>query len=260
MTLWVDDQEVEVSIGELKKTYSGEGAIEKRLQEATETRKQAHADATMLMERLAQDQAALETALDGLDDNLYQAVIPPPPAELKKSNPERYLQHKEAYDQDQERIAKAKQALEKALNDTKQQREERRQEYAKQAGQILVQEIPELGDPEKANPMFQRMAQTAKVYGYTDQEIQNALDPRMFMLVRDAMRYRELTDKTKGRDPEVAKQQQQQKKVRRLRSGNTQAKTRARQMDKQQREIRERAKKSGKVQDVAATLLQPARR
>jgi len=250
----VDGEEREVSIGELKKAFSGEGAIEKRLQEATELRKTAHAERTSALEKLHADELAIRQVFDGLDESLFKEVIPAPTAKLKAENPEQYIRHLDAYNQDQARIAAAKKYFDEKKVALEKQRSQRLEEYGKVAAQVIAQEIPELVDPKTGQHYFKRMADTAMAYGYSQAEIANALDPRMFLLVRDAMKYRNLMDKTKERDPKDL-EGQKRKKVRRLKSGNTSAKTRARQNDKTRQAAVERAKKTGSVKDIAATLL-----
>lgn len=250
----VDDEEQEVSIRDLKRAYSGEGAIEKRLQEATEIRKEAHARTTQTLENLAAQERELQQALEGLDDNLFKGIIPPPDDRMRQTDPERYMRHKDAYDQDQQRIADAKKVIEDKKGEISQQRQQRLDEYAKEAGAVIAREIPELVDPKTSQQAFTQMAQTAMTYGYTQEEINKALDPRMFMLVRDAMRYHQMVDKAKERDPKDLKGQQK-KRVRRLRSGNTQAKNRVSQADKKRKQATEKARKTGKPSDIAATLL-----
>lgn len=256
ITVMVDDEEQEVSIGDLKKAFSGEGAIEKRLQQVTETRNRAMSEHTQALEKLAADERNLTSALDSLDDNLFKGVIPPPSDDLRHSNPDQYLRHKEAYDNDQRRIAEAKKTIDDKRAEIENQRNERLQEYAQKAAEVITREIPELADPKTADRTYKSMAETAMAYGYTQQEVNAALDPRMFMLVRDAMKYRQMMDKTKERNPKDL-QAQKTKKVKRLRSGNTQSKNRARRADQNRKKVVERARQTGKPKDVAATLLVP---
>jgi len=258
ITVMVDGQEQELTIGELKKAHSLGGATEKRLQEATELRKTAHAERTQMLEKLADQERLLTQALTDLDDSVFTPVISAPPQELRRSNPDQYLRHQEAYQEDQKRIANAKKAIEGKLEALNKQRTERLQAYAREAGKIIVQEIPELANEQAAPKMLERLTETAKSYGYTDQEIQTALDPRMFMLVRDAMRYRDMAAKNREKPDVTRLEGQNTRKVRRLRSGSTStAKARARQKDKERQKIVDNARKTGKVQDVAATLLTP---
>jgi len=242
------------TIGELKKAISFEGAIEKRLQEATETRKAAIAERTTALENLATQERIIASAFNAVEADLFKPVIPAPPAELKAKNPGAYLRHMEAYNEDQARIAHAKKAVQAKIEEFATQRNERLKEYAQVAGQQIVQLIPELADPKRATPMLGKLVETAKAYGYTDQEIGAALDPRMFHLVRDAMAYRELTSRSKEQKV-VDLDAQRAKAPRRLRSGNTKATSLVAARSKQQSEAKATAQQTGKVADVAKTLL-----
>jgi hypothetical protein len=257
LTVVVDGEEREVTIGELKKAHSLGGATEKRLQEATELRKTAHAERTQMLEKLAEEERTLAEALSSLDEQVFKPVIPAPNEAMKRTNPEQYLRHRDAYDADQKRIADAKKAVQDRINTIAKTRQDRLKAYADDAGKMLLSEIPEFRDPTKATDMLHRMTTTAKAYGYTDQEIQSALDPRMFMLVRDAMRYREMTDPSRERRSPTNLEDQKVKKIRRLRTGNTTAKNRARVVDQQHKAVVAKARSSGKVADIAATLVVP---
>lgn len=251
----IDGEEREVTLGELKQALSGEGAIEKRLQEATETRKEAVAASTQVLEVLAANETMLSQALSSLDDSVFAGVIPQPDANTRASNPELYLRHLDAYNEDQARIKAAKDTVQKMVNDLSEQRKARLEQYAKVSWPMIVKEIPELGDKAKQQKMFNDLTLTAKAYGYTDEEISSALDPRMFMLVRDAMRYRAMTDPKRERTNVTDLNGQPQKRIRRLRGGGTSAKTVAKQRDQNRAKAVEQAKKTGKAADVARTLI-----
>lgn len=256
MTVVVDDVEQEVSIGDLKRNFSLGKATEKRLQEATEMRKEAHAAQTKSLEDLAAQTALLDSVFDGLDDTFYKGVIPAPDERVRQTNPDAYLRHKEAYDAEQANIKAAKEALEAKRKEVADRRAIALKEYSEKAAQVVAKYIPELADPKTANQSFANMTAMAQAYGYTAKEINSALDPRMFLIMRDLVKYHGLVNKTKGRDV-MANDGQKDKKVRRLRSGNTTARNRARASDKQRKQATETARNTGKVKDVAATLLVP---
>jgi len=254
ITVMVDGEEQEVSIGDLKKAHSGEGAIEKRLQEATELRKTAHAERTSVLEKLADNERVILETISSLDESVFKAIVPPPNEADIEKDPAKYVRHKKAYEEDQKRISEAKRAVEDKKAALERQRLDRLTEYGKYSASVLAKEYPELADPKTRVQTFNDLAQTAKSYGYSDQEIANALDPRMFLLVRDAMLYRKAKTKGSTMDPKDL-ESQKVKRVRRLRSGNTQAASRVRQSDKARREALEKAQKSGKLDDIAATLV-----
>lgn len=252
----IDGKLEQRTLGELKKAIAGEGAIEKRLQEATEARKTAHAERTSILEALADQERVVVTALQALDDTVFKPVIPAPDPKLKDKNPALYLRHKEAYDEDQKRIAEGKKAAQDKVADLLKQRQQRLKEYGEAAAPVIAKLIPELADPKKAPAKLNELVATAKSYGYTEVEISNALDPRMFHLVRDALAYRKLLDRSK--EVKVTDLSNQGKKVpRKLRSGNTRAASLVATKAKQQEQVRKTAAQTGKVKDVAAAILQP---
>ena len=252
----IDGKLEQRTLGELKKAIAGEGAIEKRLQEATEVRKTAHAERTSILEALADQERVVVTALQALDDTVFKPVIPAPDPKLKDKNPALYLRHKEAYDEDQKRIAEGKKAAQDKVADLLKQRQQRLKEYGEAAAPAIAKLIPELADPKKAPAKLNELVATAKSYGYTEVEISNALDPRMFHLVRDALAYRKLLDRSK--EVKVTDLSNQGKKVpRKLRSGSTRAASLVATKAKQQEQVRKTAAQTGKVKDVAAAILQP---
>lgn len=251
----IDGKLEQRTLGELKKAIAGEGAIEKRLQEATEARKTAHAERTSILEALADQERIVIGSLQALDDTVFKAVIPAPNEDMKAKNPAQYLRHKEAYDEDQKRIADGKKKLQEKVAELAKQRQDRLAEYAKAAAPVIAKLIPELADPNKGPKMLENLVNTAKAYGYTEQEIQSALDPRMFHLVRDAYAYRSLLDRSK--EKKVTDLTSQGKKVpRKLRSGNSKATTLVAKA-KQQAQVVNTARATGKVKDVAAAILAP---
>lgn len=262
-----DDDTIEVmidgkletkTIGELKKAASLAGATEKRLHEATEIRKTAIAERTTALENLAAQERIIAASFNSLEETLFKAVIPAPNPKMKDSNPAAYLRHKEAYDEDQARITAAKQAVQAKVTEFAQQRDQRLKEYGNVAAQEIAKIIPELVDPKTSTKMLGRLVETAKAYGYSDQEIGAALDPRMFHLVRDAMAYRELTSRSKETKV-VDLSSQRDKAPRKLRSGNSKAASIAVAKSKQQQDAKSAAVKTGSVKDVAATLLKSAK-
>lgn len=253
----VDGEVRELTIGELKKAAAGEGAIDKRLKEATEMRKSAHAEGTQWLEKLYAQEQVVSTALSQLDDSAFKGFIPAPPDELKKRDPASYLRHKELYDAEQAHLKTLKQSVQDKVAELEKQRQERLKEYASKSAQVIAKELPELVDPKTSKVAFEELREVAHSYGYTDAEIASALDPRMFMLVRDAAKYRKLSSKSKEHRNVTDLKEAQAKKVRKLRSGNTSARTRVAASMKQAQQATERARQTGSVKDVAATLLKP---
>lgn len=257
----VDGEMVEMTIKQLKKAASGEGAIEKRLQQTTEKLKEAtalHGKRTQAIEALAQEERDLQETLTDLEETLFKPLISAAPnAALKQSDPQRFKRLQDAYDKDQQRITSAKQAVAEKLQDVKQRRAARLVAYSEDAAKTIVQLIPELGDKDKAPTVLDTLRKTAASYGYTDAEMASALDPRMFHLIRDAMAYKQLIGKNKETTMKAADVKAKvASQPRRLRSGGLKNMKVSDQKAHQQ--VRAKAKSTGKVNDVAALIMKPS--
>jgi hypothetical protein len=254
----VDGEIQEWTIEELKKAASGEGAIDKRLQEATELRKTAHAERTTMLETLYANETLFNAAVQAIESEMYSEMVKKPSAELKAKDPNRYLRHLDAYEADQERIGKIKTTLQAKVKELQKARADRLEAYGADAAKQLAVRIPALADPTKQGPLLESMTQTAKDYGYTPQEIDSALDPRMFHLVHDAMMYQRMKGKKVSKE-DVKAVAQKTKTVRKLRSGSVaMAKDKARAQSAAQNAALDKARATGRPKDIAATLLVPS--
>jgi hypothetical protein len=261
-----DDDQIEVkidgeivlrSIADAKKALSGEGAIEKRLKEATESRKQAQADHTMLLEQFSVAHNSLIKTVNGMESVVFQPAVAKPDAALRKSNPQQYLAQIDAYEADQHRVTEGRAAIRKLVQQQQEALSEDIKTYREQQTTALVAAIPELQDREIAPALLKSMATLAmEEYGYSAEEIQNASDHRLYRMIYDLAKFK--TARTpKDRKANTVKNldNQASKRPRKLRSGATALKTTARKTADAQRAVMDNARASGKTKDIARTLI-----
>jgi hypothetical protein len=242
----VDGEEQKVKLKDLKANYSGEKAIEKRLQEASEARTYAVHHGQQLY--IALEAEAVRLAR--IDDFLQKVVEPEIDWEdLKKTNPARYL-----LERDRQREAKEKQDLvrsELTQTQVKQQKliEQATDAYTTQEARALIKSIPEFADAEKAAPMMQKLANAASAYGYTPQEVGAVMDHRAMLVLRDAMKYQELMN---GKQQTVKKTVPSTALLRPNAAKSNKPMSTAKKL---QEGLRKKAMATGKVEDVAALLM-----
>lgn len=249
----VDGEETEVTLADLKKAYSGEGAIAKRLQDATEAKKAVEAERQQIRQELDTGRQKLVQAFKTFDAMMFQPSIAKPDPSLQKTDPQQYLIQMENYREDQSRLQARRSQVQGAMQ---QYEAQQRQEFEAQKAEnsrLLVEALPDLVDPVKGPVLAQSITETAQSYGFSSHEISSAVDYRLFRMAADAAAYRALqsrqqvkpvneTPKTKVLRPGVVKQKQQTAKAR-----QTQATYR-------------KAAQTGSIEDVAATMLQPIKR
>ena len=98
-------------------------------------------------------------------------------------------------------------------------------------------------------------------YGFSPNEVNEAIDHRVYQMAYDAQQYRKLMSKSTKQDTleELAKEKVKAQ-TRTLRSRGTSAKNRLSAQAKKVKIVKARAKKTGRVDDVAEFIAQSANR
>jgi hypothetical protein len=111
------------------------------------------------------------------------------------------------------------------------------QEKAKEGAQELVRYIPELKDPEKAKVILSDFVRVAGEFGYSPKEVDEVVDPRAMRVLHAAVQWMNHVGKQKMPKP-AAQQLKGMDKNRKI-----------------QQALLNKAKSSGKVDDIAALLI-----
>jgi hypothetical protein len=128
-----------------------------------------------------------------------------------------------------------------------------RQDYLRKEASILAEKIPELQKPEYSKSFMAKAVTTAQAYGYTPNEVGDVVDHRAFLVLEDARKWREYQAKLGNPSAkEVAVRPL-------LKAGKAPTKVMS-SLKRFQEQAAQKAKASGKVEDVAVTLLQRGRR
>lgn len=242
----VDGVEKKVKLKELKANYSGNGAIEKRLQEASEIRNAAMEQGKRLYTAL-QEEAVRLAKLDEIVKNLAEPEINW--EELKRTNLPKYLLERDRQREAEIRRTRIQEEQARVKAEQEKLEELARQQYTANEAKQLVAKIPEFGDPVKAQETYAKLAKAASIYGYAAEEVGSVLDHRAMLVLNDAMKYQELiknkTTAQKKTAPATAL----------LRPSASKANKPVNQAKKLQQALIKRARSTGKAEDVAATLL-----
>ena len=242
----IDGEEKKVKLKELKANYSGNGAIEKRLQEASEIRNQAMEQGKRLYSVLNEEAARL-TKLDEIIAKVAEPEINWD--ELKRTNLPKYLLERDRQREAQERRDVIAQEQERVRKEQERLQALAQQEYTTNEAKKLVAKLPEMADPVKAQEKFAKLSKTGQIYGYTAEEVAAVLDHRAMLVLNDAMKYQEMIANQNKVNKTTAKP------TTLLRPSASKAVQPATQAKKLKDALIKKARASGKVEDVAATLL-----
>ena len=242
ITVKVDGEEKQVTLDDLKRAYSGQGYIQKGMEEAAAKRKEAE----QLYSQLEAQRDQFLQAYRQMQETGVKAPPSPPDQSLIDSDPIGYMQDKARYDAEMQQYQQQQQQFQQMQAQQSQAQQQARAMYLEEQRQKLTQLIPEFGDAEKA-PEFQRkLASTAQeAYGITKEELAGIVDARHVQILADAAKWRELQS-----GKAVKKEQPKPKKSVKPAGRRKPAKTLAREKARQQ------AKKSGRLEDFANLLLE----
>lgn len=241
-TVKVDGVEEQVTLEDLKRGYSGQKYVQKGMQQAAEQRKAAEqVYETLLRERQNLAVIAQQVQQGGL--------TPPqePTKEMFDTDPIGYMEAKMEYDEQLKTYNETLGAFQRQMQQQSEAELNARKLYSAQEAQKLRELIPELTDPQKAEAFRANIYEAAAHYGYTEVEMANITNHRDMLVLRDAMRYRQL--QSKG---EIVREKT--KKARKpIKAGAKKV------VDKKDvvRKQRDKLRKSGSVDDALALMLNP---
>ena len=237
----VDGKDVDVTLDDLKRDYSGQAYIQKGMKQAAEQRKQAE----QAYDGLNQQRAQLQQLMQQVQQQGVMAQPTPPTKELLADDPLGYIEADANYREDmgkfqhqRQQIAQQQQAAERA------QGQANKVHLQSQMAE-LTKAIPEFADALKAPKMKERLVQQGRTEGYSTEEIGGIVDHRAMKVLHKAMLYDQMMAGTSTVESKL-------KKARPLMKAG--AKKQPESSSKKRGKQMSQLKKSGSVADAAALL------
>jgi hypothetical protein len=185
----VDGEEVEVTLEDLKRGYSGQKYVQKGMQEAAAAKKQAE----QVYEALLAERQQMANLYQQLQSGNFAQPPSPPTKELFDHDPIGYMEQKMAYDEAKAKYDAQMAEMQKVAAQQSQAQQAAMQAYLQQEKQALMAVMPEFGDAQKATKIRENLVRGgSEFYGYQPEEIGNVMDHRAIMVLKDAVAYRNL--------------------------------------------------------------------
>ena len=243
-TVKVDGEEKQVTLDDLKRSYSGQAYIQKGMEEAAQSKKQAE----QVYQALQEERQKLATTFQQLQTEGAPQMPQKPSKELMNSDPIAYFEQMESYREGLEQYQQFQQQHQAMAQQQTEAQQRAQQAYLQEQARMLQQEIPEFSDPEKASKMKEQLLRTGvETYGYSPEEMTQIMDARAVKVLADAMKYRQL-QQSKGKAVEKTKNARPVVKPGAKKSDTDGKVTR-------RKKAAARMKKNGNVDDVASFLL-----
>ena len=239
----VNGENVDVTLNDLKQSFSGQKYIQQGMKQAAEQRKQAEE----AFNGLNQQREQLNQLMQQVEQQGVISQPTPPSKELLSADPLGYIEadatYREqmgAYQTQQQQIGQQQQAMQQAQGQA-------HQAHLQSQMAELQQAIPDFSDAKKAPKMKERLVKQGMAEGYTAEEIGGIVDHRAMKVLHKAMLYDQMMEG--GGDVQA-----KLKKARPLMKAGTKkqptsaAKKHSKQMSK--------LKKSGSIHDAAKLLFE----
>ena len=243
-TVKVDGTEIEVTLDELQRGYSGQQYIQKGMQEVADLRKKAEtANATLV----SAGEAVLSLYQQMQQPGFAQAPTPPDES-LIDSDPIGYRQDRDRYELAREKYQQDMTQMQQTLAYQQQAQQQAQTAYLEREMETLRQVMPEFSDPEKATKTRDSMLRIGtEVYGYQPEEIGAVMDHRAIRVLNDAIKYQEIM---KGKQKAVEKAKPKPSNVVKAGSKKTASNR------NQGRQARSKLKRSGSINDAMSLILE----
>ncbi|NKB39445.1 MAG: hypothetical protein GKR86_00035 [Ilumatobacter sp.] len=246
----------EMSFGDLKNIHNADQFTVEQLQQQETATNEALNMRTSAENEMAQARGVINAMMKHVLDIVAQPMVRKPDEALKTTNADRYIQHLDAYQADQQRIAQTNELLTGAVKEYTEHENQQREVRKQSEMSVLVSKIPAMQSEQSRGQASQDILDAAAFYGYSPEEVNDAIDHRVYRMAYDAQQYRKLVKGQSSETIDLSKEAAN-KKVRRtrtLRSRGTTAKTRLSTQAKTVDKAKQKAAKSGSAKDVAAFL------
>tara|TARA_R110000803_G_scaffold56920_1_gene114481 strand:+ start:11022 stop:12014 length:993 start_codon:yes stop_codon:yes gene_type:complete len=239
----VDGEEIQVSLDDLTRSYSGQAYIQKGMQEAANVKKEAESVYSELLQERQQMSELLNQVQSG---QMTQAPLAPT-KELFNKDPIGYMEAKLEYDDAKVEFDKQQSSIQQAYTQQSQQMEHAKAVHLKGEMQKLSQIIPEFSNPEKAGKLKDDLISGGVRLGFSEAELAEVSDHRALVTLYKAMKYDQIIE---GRGKAEQKSTGARKMIKPgAKKSTSLSKTKARDG------VAARMKQTGDINDVASYIL-----
>ena len=200
-TVKSDGKEETVTIDQLKQSYSGQSAINKRFQEVAEARKQVEQKAAEISQR----EQMITQMYNQAQQQGFMSQPQLPDHTLAESDPIAYMEQRAKYDADMQSYQQQQMQMQQLQQQQQKQADEQHQSFVAEQAEIIRGKIPELANPEKSQAHWRSLMDSAKEYGFSDEEIAATADARYIQMANDAMKFRRIVANRKNAEAKSKK-------------------------------------------------------
>tara|TARA_R100001443_G_scaffold32033_2_gene46190 strand:+ start:4621 stop:5655 length:1035 start_codon:yes stop_codon:yes gene_type:complete len=203
----VGDQDLEVTLDELKNGYSRQQDYTRKTKKLSEDRTQVddlQKSLTRQNEEAKIRRDQYEKQLEVLSQHLKTTENTVDLDRLYQEDPAEYVRQKAEIDRRKEMMEATRQEQQRVMAEKQKEHEKTYNAYLEKERKLLAEKLPIYGDKDKGPTFVKNLTDYAKSIGYTDQEISMLVDHRAVLMLANAYRYNKLRN-SKVKDKKVVK-------------------------------------------------------
>ena len=186
-TVKVDGEDVNVTLNDLTKSYSGQQYIQKGMKQAAESRKQAEE----AYNGLNQQRAQLEQLMQQVQQQGVMAPPTPPTKELLADDPLGYIEKDAQFREDMGKYQHQQQQLGQQHQAMQQAQEQANKANLQNQQQELKRLIPDFAEAKKAPKLKDSLIEHGIKRNFTEAEINSVVDARTMHVLYESMMWRQ---------------------------------------------------------------------
>lgn len=244
----IDGQEGVANLAELIKSYQLESHLTRRSEQLAEQRRSLEAEAQAARQAFSDQLTQASSLLNTVEQQLLSEYQSIDWQRLRRENPAEYAAAQADYGARAQHVQALKQQAMQQQAELQQQQQAVTQQQVQAEYAALLESLPDWRDPAKAQAEAAEIQTFLRGRGFDDNSISTLVDHRQILLVRDAMLYRKSLEGSKLAEKKITHTARPVLKPgARMDGGDAKALA--------AKAARDRLKKSGKTDDVAALLL-----
>ena len=203
----VGDQELEVTLDELKNGYSRQQDYTRKTKKLSEDKTQVddlQKSLTRQNEEAKIRRDQYEKQLEVLSQHLKSTENNVDLDRLYQEDPAEYVRQKAEIDRRKEMMEATRQEQQRVMAEKQKEHEKTYNAYLEKERKLLAERLPIYADKDKGPTFVKNLTDYAKSIGYTDQEISMLVDHRAVLMLANAYRYNKLRN-SKVKDKKVVK-------------------------------------------------------
>lgn len=187
----VDGEVQQWTLSQLQQSASGQGYLNKRMQETATIRKQAEE----AYQQVQKQRAELDLKLKEYTAQFNNVDIEKPDISELETDPIGYQIKKAKYDEAIEKRSRLMSEQEKLNEEKKAQQQKAQEYYLSEQATKLQAALPIFAKEETAKSAREELVSAGKKYGFTSNEVGSIMDHRAILVLHDAAKWQQLQKK-----------------------------------------------------------------